>query len=143
MLKLCGFLAAAYAVIIFSGVARAEDKVLLALNTPAKISVNSLAAELKDPATAQIKAGVTGYTDFDAFSAVDDPLYREGSKKLLKQILENDAQKKKGAGETMRDAPISKEVSRAAAPAKARPLGKKARADKPLHTDPIKVKNTF
>ncbi len=144
MLKLCGFLTAACAVIVFSGAARAEDKVLLALNTPVKISAAPLTAELMEPATAQLKTGVTGYTDFDAFSAVDDPLYREGSKELLKQIMKNDAEKKNAAKESMRDAPISKGAQRGAAgPVKARPLMNKIKAGRPLHTDPIKAKDTF
>jgi hypothetical protein len=141
MFKVLGLFLAASAVIVFSGAARAEDKVLLALNTPVKTTIASISTELKDPATAQ---AVIGVTDFDVFSAVNDPLYRESSKALLKQQMNKDAEKKSASGDTLRDAPISKvALPGAVSPVKVRPLIKKTRAGKPLNTDPIKVKDTF
>lgn len=136
--KLCGFLLAASAVILFSGAARAEGGALLALNTPA-VSATAAPAELKEPATAQIKIDVPGYTDFDVYSSVNDPLYREGSRSLLKEVVKNDA-----PADTLRDAPISKEA-RPAAIRQVKPGAplKKIKVRKPLHTDPVKAKNTF
>ena len=64
--------------------------VLFAVNTPVKEIIKS---ELKSSTTtqAQVKVLDAGYTDFDALSAVNDPLFREGSKELLKQISKEDA----------------------------------------------------
>ncbi|MDO8805193.1 MAG: hypothetical protein Q7R35_12245 [Elusimicrobiota bacterium] len=144
MFKTYCFFLAASAVILFSGAARAEGKKPPAPGKPAKQAINAISAELKVSTTAQFKADIPGYTDFDAFSSVNDPLYREGSKELLKQVMENDAGKKGAARDTLRDAPISKELQHGAVRAvKARPFMKKARAGKPLHTDPVKAKNTF
>ncbi len=143
MSKVCGFLLAV-PVVFFLGAASVEGRALPALNAPAKTSLEVIPTELKDSATAQIKVIIPGYTDFDAFTSVNDPLYREGSKELLKQIINNDAKKKKAPGETLRDAPISKEARPGARrPAKTRFSIEKTRVGKPLHTDPVKVKNTF
>lgn len=151
MLKLSGFLLAASAVLLFSGAARAEGGPLLALNKPVQAAVTPVAAEqavlpaaLKESATAQIKAGIDGYTDFDAFTSANDPLYREGAKELLKQAVKNDADKKNEPAGALRDAPISKEAKPGAVrQIKARGLLKKMKSVKPLHTDPVKVNNTF
>lgn len=151
MSKLRGFLLAASAVLLFSGAARAEGGTLLALNKPAQAAVTSKAVEqaalpaaLKESATAQIKTGIDGYTDFDAFTSANDPLYREGAKELLKQAVKDDAEKKNAPAGALRDAPISKEVKPGAVrQIKVRGLPKKSRSVKPLHTDPVKVNNTF
>ena len=151
MSKLRGFLLAASAVLLFSGAARAEGGTLLALNKPAQAAVNPdargqavLPAALKEPATAQIRTDVAGYTDFDAFTSANDPLYREGAKELLKQSVRNDAEKKSAPAGALRDAPISKETKPGAVrQIKPRGLLKKNRSGKPLHTDPVKVNNTF
>ena len=151
MSKLRGFLLAASAVLLFSGAARAEGGPLLALNKPAQADLNSnareqavLPAALKEPATAQIKTQIDGYTDFDAFTSANDPLYREGAKELLKQAVKNDAEKKNAPAGALRDAPISKEAKPGAVrQLKTRGLLKKTRSGKPLHTDPVKVNNTF
>jgi len=141
MSKVSRLLLAVSAVVLFSASARAGEKVLLALNTPPKSSISSISTELKAQATAQ---ALLGATDFDAFSAVNDPLYRESSKELLKQEIKNDAGKTNAAKESLRDAPISKEaLPGAARPVKVRPLLKKPGAGKPLHADPVKVKNTI
>jgi hypothetical protein len=149
--KLRGFLLAASAVLLFSGAARAQGGTLLALNKPARAAVNSdtrqqavLPAALKEPATAQIGTEVAGYTDFDAFTSANDPLYREGAKELLKQAVKTDAGRKNAPAGVLRDAPISKEAKPGAVRRiKARGLMKKTRSGKPLHTDPVKVNNTF
>lgn len=144
MLKLHVFFLAAFAGGLCSGAARAEGGVLLALNTPAKPSIARILRELKDPAAARPETVVPGYTDFDALSSVNDPLYRAGSKQLLEQAVKKDVKKKNAPQRTLRDAPISKKAQPGAGgPAKARALKKKTRAAKPIHTDPIKVKNTF
>ncbi|MDD5208290.1 MAG: hypothetical protein PHV36_02810 [Elusimicrobiales bacterium] len=149
--KICGFLLAASAVILFSAAARAENNTLLALNDPARVSVKPAAVSardaaplaLKNSATAQLTIGSSEYTDFDAVTSVNDQLYREGSKELLKQSVKGGA-KKAAAGKVMRDAPISKEGrSGALRPVKARSLINKTKSGKPLHADPVKVNNTF
>lgn len=146
--NLRGFLLAASAVLLFSGVARAEGGPLLALNKPAK-AVNTgaqpaLPAELKASATAQIKTVLDGYTDFDAYTSANDPLYREGAKELLRQAVKNDAEKENAPAGALRDAPISKEAGPGAVrQIKGRGLLKKNRSGKPLHADPVKVNNTF
>ncbi len=152
MAKICGFLLAASAVILFSAGARAENNTLLALNDPARVSgkpaavsaLDSAPRGLEKPATAQLTIGSPEYTDFDAVTSVNDPLYREGAKELLKQAVKDDAKKEAAKGKTMRDAPISKGVRPGAArPVKARSLINKAKTGKPLHADPVKAKNTF
>lgn len=144
MFKIYSFLLAASAFILFSGAARAEGRITLASNTPVKQSINPVSAELKDSATAQIRIEVAGYTDFDVFSSVNDPLYREGSRELLKQGIKTDAENKAAAKAALRDAPISKELqSGAPAKVKVRAQLKRAKAVKPLHADPVKVKDTF
>lgn len=151
MAKICGFLLAASAVILFSAGARAENNTLLALNAPERVSVKPAVAgardaappDLKNSATAQLIIGSPGYTDFDAVTSVNDQLYREGSKELLKQSVKDGA-KKAAHGKVMRDAPISKESgSGAVRPVKARSPIKKNKPGKPLHADPVKVNNTF
>ena len=144
MLKVYSFFLAASAVILFSGAARAGEKITLASNTPVKQSVIPVSAELKGSATAQIRIDVAGYTDYDAFSSVNDPLFREGSRELLKHEIKTDAESKAAPRDNLRDAPISKELQRGAAgKVKVRTYIKKARAVKPLHADPVKVKDTF
>ena len=59
---------------------------------------------LSQPATSQ--ALITQAVDFDALS-VTDPLYREGSLRLLEQEVKNDAEMKKAPAD-MRDAPVSR-----------------------------------
>ncbi|OIN99508.1 MAG: hypothetical protein AUJ51_12565 [Elusimicrobia bacterium CG1_02_56_21] len=170
MLKVSGFVAAAAVIIVLSGPAGAENNVLLALNTPSESCVDSGACPgsvardiprilsaneqpgvlsdsqlpvltgLQASATEQLKAGIPGYTDFDALSSVNDPLYREGSRELLKEVIRADKLKKNAAPETLRDAPVSKSP---AVRVKGRPSFKKTRSAKPLHSDPVKVKNTF
>lgn len=144
MSKIFNFQLAALAVILSAGAARAEGGLLLASNTTGIPPANVISAELKTSATAQFRTDVPGYTDFDAFSSVNDPLYREGSKELLKQAIKNEADKKVSPRDALRDAPISKEaLPGAAAPVKIRSAIKKPKADKPLHADPVKVNNTF
>ncbi len=152
MAKICGFLLAASAVILFSAGARAENNTLLALNDPARVSVRPAAVsaraaatpDLKNSATAQLVIGSPEYTDFDAVTSVNDQLYREGSKELLKRSVKGGAKKAAAPGKVMRDAPISKEGrSGAVRPVKTRSLINKTKSGKPLHADPVKVNNTF
>lgn len=151
MSKLRCSLLAASAVLLFSGAARAGGGTLLALNKPAQAAVNVntreqavLPAALTGPATAQIRTGVDGYTDFDAFTSANDPLYREGAKELLRQAVKTGAEKKSAPAGALRDAPISKETKPGAVRRiKTRGLPKINRSVKPLHTDPVKVNNTF
>jgi hypothetical protein len=136
MLKLRALFSAAAAVLVFAAGAFAVEPVLLALNTPAKaelkIPAESKPVQQARPAAAQAKPG---YTDFDAVS-VTDPLYREGSKAMLKQVIKDEEGSKESAKPVMRDAPIS----RTSAPAK--PL-KRPSMKKPLRTDPVKVQNSL
>lgn len=135
MSKLSGFFLAAAAVLCFSGAADARDNTLLALNLPAKPAVTQVTQALKEPATAQARVSPAGYTDFDAFSAVNDPLYREGSRELLKRVIRED----RPAGavkQELRDAPISKDAK----PGKSLKRGK---MKKPVHADPVKIKSTL
>lgn len=131
MYKMRGFLFAASAVLFFAGAAAAKDNVLLALNVPVKPDIR-LSSELKQAATSQLRAD---YIDYDAVS-VNDPLYREGSREMLKQVIKDDEAAKDAQKPAMRDAPISKDAK----PAKA---VKKPRVKKPLHTDPVKGKSTL
>jgi len=135
MYKLSGFFLAAAAVLCFSGAARAGESALLALNLPAKPAVNQVTQALKEPATAQARLAPAGYTDFDAFSSVNDPLYREGAREMLKQVIKED-KAPAPARQELRDAPISKDAK----PGK--PL-KRAKLKKPVHADPIKGKSTL
>lgn len=140
MLKLSGFLLAASAVALLSGAARAGEENLPALSARPKPAAAAVPAELKRDTTAQVKAPTAGYTDFDAFSSVNDPLYRSGSRELLKQEIKQDASRKPAAGRTLRDAPISRSVPGTVKPGKA--LNRR-KAVKPVRADPVKVKNTI
>ncbi|OGR81327.1 MAG: hypothetical protein A2X32_10910 [Elusimicrobia bacterium GWC2_64_44] len=136
MLKVRAFLYAASAVIFFAAGASALDPVLLALNTPVKaglkLSAARKAAPQARPAAAQDKAG---YTDFDAVS-VTDPLYREGAREMLKQVIKDESSSKETKKPVMRDAPISRGAGQ-------HKVLKKPAVKKPLHTDPVKVKNSL
>ena len=89
---------------------------------------------LKSPATSQF-TNVPGYTDFDAFNAINDPLFRTGSKALLKKAIKE--KPSVPAGHTLknrfRDAPNSKVV----------PTIKRPRGKEPLRADPVKMKKTL
>ncbi|HNW44047.1 MAG TPA: hypothetical protein PKI19_06055 [Elusimicrobiales bacterium] len=124
------FVLAAFAAAAFSTAAMAGDNVLLALNAPVKKTIKS---ELAVSATAQLKTPDAGYTDFDALSTVNDPLYLEASKEMLKQAPKIDAAAAGKAVPVMRDAPNSKPASRI----------KKPRVKKSLPADPVKIKDTL
>lgn len=146
--RLTGSLLAVSAVLLFSTAARAAQGTLLALNKPSPAAAApaqpALAAELKAPATAQAAADVPGYTDFDAFTSANDPLYREAAKESLRQAVIKDAGKKETPAAALRDAPVSKDVRPGAVrPAKVRGRLKRPGTGKPLHADPVKVKNTI
>ena len=63
---------------------------VLSLKTPAKgedggkAAFSGVGADRRD-----IKAEAIGLTDFDGFSNINDPLYREGSKALLRKAIED------------------------------------------------------
>ena len=96
-----------------------------------------------------------GHTDFDEFSSVSDPLYREGSKALLQKAMDND----KSPKAPVKKAPVKKSLwrdapadipAKAAKPASVKggdgikspvfPL-KKNRPMKLIPADPVKNKS--
>jgi len=133
MLKVRAFLYAASAVVFFAAGASALDPVLLALNTPVKAGLKVSASRKDDPQAKPAAQVKPGYTDFDAVS-VNDPLYREGAKEMLKQVIREEGTSKDSKKPVFRDAPIS------SGPAK---VIKKPAVKKPLHTDPVKAKNSL
>ncbi|MBI4350653.1 MAG: hypothetical protein HY550_04385 [Elusimicrobia bacterium] len=149
MSRLPGFLLSASAVLLFSAPARAVEGAPPALNKPAQASAAAaaqpaIAAELKAPATSQAAAVIPGYTDFDAFTSVNDPLYREGARESLRQAVTKEAEKKSVPAVTLRDAPISKGVRPGAVrPVKAGGSLRKPGPARPVHADPVKSRNTI
>ncbi|MDD2806343.1 MAG: hypothetical protein PHV33_12390 [Elusimicrobiales bacterium] len=140
MLKVRAFFYAASAVIFFAAGASALDPVLLALNTPVKAELKLPAArkdarQSEPAARKDARQAKPGYTDFDAVS-VTDPLYREGAKEMLKQVIKDEESSRDAKKPVLRDAPISKDAS------PARTI-KKPAVKKPLHTDPVKAKNSL
>ncbi len=140
MLKTCGFLAVS-AVLFFPGAARAGGDTPLAMNRSSGTVISVGMSELKAPATAQARVRPPESTDFDALSTVNDPLYREGSKEFLEQVSKQDtaAQAVKPAKAEYRDAVRSG----ARMPVKAPAALKKPAAKKPVHSDPVRLKNTL
>ncbi len=135
------FLAAA-ALFLFSAGLSAADNVLLALRAaPAQAEVIKT-AELLAPATAQAPVTELQPGDFDALSAVNDPLYREGSKEFLKETVKQDELKaqERAVKPALRDAPA--DIAVPAVPA-VKPVYKKFKAKKPVHADPLEVKDTL
>lgn len=124
------FIIAAAAAAAFSSLAIAGETALVALQPAAKQGIR---AELTSPSTAQLKIIDAGYNDFDALSAVNDPLYRAGTRALLKQNVKSlPAAAGQGRG-ALRDAPNSRPA----------PVIKKPRIKKHTPSDPVKVKNTL
>ncbi len=142
----------AVSVVLFScGAARASDNILLAVNKPVKPEF-SIKTGLAAKATAQVNAEAAVSEDFDALSAVNDPLYRESSKEFLQQVSKQDAPvtdkaekpaKKEPVKETLRDAPNSPAPAVIAEPVKVRPVIKRSRLMKVIPADPVKSKNTL
>lgn len=88
----------------------------------------ALAAPLAAGTTSQIS--LQGQEPgFDALSAAGDPLYREGSRELLKKAAKGETPAKAA----LRDAPNS-------APS---PKLRKPRAKKPVHADPVRGQNAI
>lgn len=148
MKKTSSIFIAVSAVLFFGGAALAADNVLLAVNKPAPKAVQLQPMELAPQTTAQIllQAGESG--DFDALSAVNDPLYREGSKEFLQQVSKQDAVKvdnKEPVKTILRDAPNSPAAVPAAVPApvKVQPVLRRSKLMKVIPADPVKSKNTF
>lgn len=142
------FFVAVSAVMFFCGAARAADSVLLAVNKPVKPGLSIKTAELAPKATAEIKIQAAESEDFDAFSAVNDPLYREGSKEFLQQVSRQDALKteqKEPVKPALRDAPNSPAPAAlpAAAPVKVQPAIRRSKLMKVIPADPVKAKNTL
>jgi len=124
------FMFTAAAVAAFSPVATAAETVLWTPDIPVKEAIKS---GLLSPATGQLKTMDSGYTDFDALSTVNDPLYRAGSKELLKQLMKSGAVASPRGTPVFRDALNSRPVSAI----------KKPRVKKSLPSDPVKIKNTL
>lgn len=144
MSRIHGFLMAAMAVLFIPAGVCAGDKVLLALNSAPVQTAAVKTAALLPPATAQAPVADIGTSDYDAFSAVNDPLYREGSKEFLQQVSAQDAVKPepgKAQAPVLRDAPADGAVP-AVVPAR-KPVIKKLKTKKPVHADPLKVKDTL
>ena len=153
------FLAAVSAIIVFGGAAGAADNILLAVNKPARTELSIKTSELAPRTTAELISEAPVSDDFDAFSAVNDPLYREGSKEFLQQVSSQDEDKTKKiektekdgmpvkaapAGKTvLRDAPNSKVPAAAAEPVKVKPLIRKSKLMKVIPADPVKANNTL
>src|SRR3989339_592596 len=68
---------------------------------------------LSDPEIPKAEEAVIGHTEFDEFSNLNDPLYREGSKALLQKAMEKDISSKAG----MKDTPVNKKHLMRDAPA--------------------------
>ena len=140
-----GLFLAASAVYLLSGALFAGEGVLLALN-PAPAKAQSLkAADLLPSATSQAVLE-PGAGDFDALSAVNDPLYREGSKEFLEQAAGQDeavrpAKPAAAAKPVMRDAPADNRAT--VLDSAPKPALKKLKKDKPVHSDPVKAKDTL
>lgn len=136
------FFLAASAVVLFSAGAFAADGALLALNPAPAAGPGIKVSALLQPATAQAPVEEPGVTAFDALSAAGDPLFREGSKALLKEAARQDGLKAKenaGTAPAFRDAPS--DAAPAAVPAK--PVISRPKAKKPVHADPLQVKDTL
>jgi hypothetical protein len=135
-------------VILFSGAAPAGDNVVLALNRRVKPAADISVSGLTASSTGQAKIPCLDVYDFDAFSAVNDPLYREGSKEFLKQVSKIDEAKparKKKAAPVLRDAPNSCGVPAEVRPGPVtpRPAIKRPKVKKTGPADPLKAKNTL
>lgn len=142
-------------VMFFCGAANAADNILLAVNKPVKTELLIKTSDLAARTTAQVNAEVPATGDFDALSAVNDPLYREGSKEFLQQVSKQDdvaadkaekaekPVKKEPVKEALRDAPNSPAPAAAAAPAKVQPVIKRSKLMKVIPADPVKSKNTL
>lgn len=131
LMKLAAFLVfAAAASAAFSGPARAGENVPRAIGAAAK---ENTSAPLTSQSKAGVKTGDAGYNDFDALSSVNDPLYREGSRQLLRQVV------KAGAAAAVRPAPAFRD-----APNSRRAPGlKMPRVKKAIPADPVKAKDTI
>ncbi len=144
-MKLSGILSAAASAVIFFAVSSYAGE------TPAAPSAQPAAsAALQRPLQAQATAQISlqGQGDFDALSAVNDPLYREGSREFLKQVAAQDpkpaaprAAPKAAPAPRLRDAPVSPSAVKGALPqphpAIKRPVKKLGPAD------PVKGSNTI
>ena len=113
------------------------------------------------PSRAAMKDGVKsdgiGYTEFDDFNNVSDPLYRAGSKALLKKAIDEDrvfnapAKKIPAKPELMRDAPADipaaavQPVRIKAGDENKAPVfpAKRNRLIKLIPADPVKTKSTL
>jgi len=92
-----------------------------------------------------------GYTEFDDFNNVNDPLYREGAKVLLKKAIDEDLSPKTGRPELLRDAPADiPSATVRPVPIKAEDENKapiftpkKNRLIKLIPADPVKSKSTL
>ena len=83
-------------IFIFSLYAKAAVKpAASAVKTPVPVAAVKLSEKVQDPATDYTAApdseeAAIGHIDFDDFSNISDPLYREGSKVLLQEAIKED-----------------------------------------------------
>ncbi len=76
-----------------------------AISSPVEKDGIKNTAAVSELKTAKSKVDGRGYTEFDDFNNVSDPLYREGAKVFLKKAIDEDLTTKTGTPELMRDAP--------------------------------------
>jgi hypothetical protein len=141
--------------------AAAWDFSFLRTKAPARKMETNSGANAKSAAAAgetmqNDKTSGIGYTEFDGFNNIDDPLYREGSKVFLQKAMEADKVKAVSKDvparhSVMRDAP-SGIPAKTVQPAPARnsdenkapaPPLKKNRLIKMIPADPLKAKSTL
>jgi hypothetical protein len=152
----------------------AGDARIMAEHASSRKTPYAMGEKLQDPATSYMTLGGGEQSsgrrsDFDEFNNVDDPLYREGSKILLKRMIKEDALPKAavknsgvpakqpgrsfsgGKPELMRDAP-AEILSRPVPMSPMRKLdgdkvpvfpAKKNRLIKLVPADPVKAKSTL
>lgn len=144
-MKLSGILSAAASAVIFFAVAASAGETPVT-QPGAKAKPAAVTRPLQAGATAQLTAPVQEQGDFDAFIAVNDPLYREGSKEFLKQVAAQDAKPAAAAPKAapatqLRDAPVSPSAVKGSLPSPHPAIKRPVKKTGPA--DPIKVKNTI
>ena len=155
--------ACAASLFIFQVCAKAAgEPVPSAIKVPAPAPAVSPAQKVLEPATSYAETpdsreDVIGHSEFDEFSSVSDPLYREGSKILLQKAIDEDNSPKA----PVKPAPVKKNIWRDAPadiPAKTAPPAlikdnggtkapifpaKKNRLIKMIPADPVESRSTL
>jgi len=146
----------------FSGWKAAGKPVPPAIKPPAPAAAVNPAEKIQEPAascaeTQNSPDAAVGHIEFDEFSSINDPLYREGSKALLQKAIDEDS----APAAPVKNTPVKKELWRDAPadiPAKAAtpvlikdgkgtkspvfPV-KKNRLIKLIPADPVETKSTL